>query len=245
MLVIGRAGSDAGEAPIAARVRTPDLRRLAVSGDGEVEIDLGDAPRERLELVVDGAGRVSVRGVDAKLLRVDIEGTAEVRILGRAARLEVAADGAGNLDLEGLCATADLALDGAGRTTVIATVRLDARVGGSGVLRYFAPHELPAPAGDGAVRRPRTRAPAAAETRGVSLFGDQEPVCRRSAGQLEEAGREGGLEGLAVEGRPQHGAGAELDAGDDPVEIPGGHHRPAAARGPATRDERAGSRSGR
>jgi hypothetical protein len=154
VLVIRPAAGEDGGGAVEARIRTPHLRRLAVTGDADVELDLGDAPRERLELAVDGAGRVSVRGVDAELLRVDVAGAAEVRILGRVERLEVAADGAGNLDLRELCAeTADAALDGVGSAAIVASVRLDARIDGVGLLRYFAPHELPAPAGGASVKR--------------------------------------------------------------------------------------------
>jgi len=154
VLVIEPAEEGAGDSMIEARVRTPDLRRISVTGAADVELDLGEATRERLELVVSGAGRVSLRGVDAGWLGVEVAGAADVEILGRAGRLEIAGHGAGVLDLGELCTeTADVTLRGAGRATVIATTRIDARMEGAGLLRYFAPHELPAPAGGGEVKR--------------------------------------------------------------------------------------------
>jgi hypothetical protein len=92
--------------------------------------------------------------VDAGLLRVEAAGAARVGIAGRAGRLELAADGVGDVDLEKLCVeTADIAVDGAGRVAIVATVRLDARVEGVGLLRAFAPHDLPEADGVGAVER--------------------------------------------------------------------------------------------
>jgi hypothetical protein len=143
-----------GAATVEARVRAPDLRRLVVSGAADVDVDLGGTARERLEIVVAGAGAVTIRGVDAGLLGVDVAGAADLTATGRAGRLEVVCAGAGNLDLGKLCAeTADVALGGAGQATVVAAVRIDARIDGAGLLRYFAPHELPEPEGGGKVRR--------------------------------------------------------------------------------------------
>jgi len=91
---------------------------------------------------------VVIRGVRAELVRLEVGGAPEVEVAGSAGRLEVASEGAGALDLGGLCVeTADVELDGAGRVTVTAEARVDARIAGGGLLRYHAPHDLPAPEG--------------------------------------------------------------------------------------------------
>ena len=84
-----------------------------------------------------GSGDTSISGINAARLALTIQGPGAIRAEGRTGRLDLAIQGSGNADLSRLAARdARAALYGSGSAVVRAAGNLDARVIGSGDLRY-------------------------------------------------------------------------------------------------------------
>lgn len=90
-----------------------------------------------------GSGDISAEGVDAGAFDVRSDGSADIRLDGKAGRLAVDIDGSGNADLEGLAANEGrVKVGGSGDADVRVTRRLDVTVDGSGDVRYRGNPEL-------------------------------------------------------------------------------------------------------
>jgi hypothetical protein len=86
---------------------------------------------------VSGSGDVDVDGVDADALDIRNDGSADVSLDGVATSLTLDLDGSGDADLSGLRAQdAQVAVGGSGDADVLVARRLDAKLDGSGDLRY-------------------------------------------------------------------------------------------------------------
>jgi carbon monoxide dehydrogenase subunit G len=107
------------------------------------------------EVQVDGAGRITVDGLDAEELSITVDGTGSVAASGEADALEAELDGDGVLRLAGLVVgRADVRISGAGTADVTVEDQLKARVDGEGVITYRGEPELDAKVtGAGEVRR--------------------------------------------------------------------------------------------
>ena len=121
-LKIGTRGSFRMRGPIRAWVTTPNLKAFTTSGSGNVLIH--DVNNGALALTMNGSGSVTANG--------------------RTGRLDVTLNGSGRAQLASLAATdVSAGLNGSGSATVNAHGRLDARIFGSGTLRYVGkPAEL-------------------------------------------------------------------------------------------------------
>lgn len=121
-LKIGSRGSFRMHGPIRAWVTTPNLKAFTTSGSGDVLIH--DVNNGALALTMNGSGSMTANG--------------------RTGRLDVTLNGSGRAQLASLAATDVTAgLNGSGSATVNAHGRLDARIFGSGSLRYVGkPAEL-------------------------------------------------------------------------------------------------------
>ncbi len=121
-LKIGSRGSFRMHGPIRAWVTTPNLKAFTTSGSGDVLIH--DVNNGALALTMNGSGSMTANG--------------------RTGRLDVTLNGSGRAQLASLAATDVTAgLNGSGSATVNAHGRLDARIFGSGSLRYVGkPTEL-------------------------------------------------------------------------------------------------------
>lgn len=115
-------------------VTVPALRRVAISGAGDVVVEGGSGP---LQLAIEGAGEVRWKG-EATVLRATIEGAGELGLEGRAERLEVSVEGSGDVDARRLRAK-DVAASVEGSGDVDVTVdggTLTASVSGSGDIHW-------------------------------------------------------------------------------------------------------------
>lgn len=115
-LVIGNTpGSFETKSPMWVEVRTPSLGGLRLTGSGVV----------------------TATGVDARSLKLTLDGSGVIRASGRATRLDVSLGGSGDAQLEQLLARdVHAVVAGSGRILVNATGTLDASVPGSGVVMY-------------------------------------------------------------------------------------------------------------
>jgi putative autotransporter adhesin-like protein len=90
-----------------------------------------------------GSGNVDADGIDADAFDVRVDGSGDVTLAGRAARLTAEVDGSGNADLADLTARdARVVADGSGDAEVRAEGRLEVLVDGSGNVHYHGDPEL-------------------------------------------------------------------------------------------------------
>jgi hypothetical protein len=115
-LVIGNTpGSFTTESPLSVEVGVPSLSALALTG----------------------SGNVSVGGLDAESLTVDLSGSGTVIGSGRATRLEIILSGSGDAQLGPLVARdVKAVLSGSGDIFLTVTESLDASVPGAGAIVY-------------------------------------------------------------------------------------------------------------
>ena len=114
-LKIASRGSFRTRAPIKVWITTPDLEAYQTFG----------------------SGNVAIRDVNNNSLRLTINGSGNVVVNGRTGDLDLAVHGSGRARLDGLAARhVKASMFGSGDATVRATDELDARVFGSGRLRY-------------------------------------------------------------------------------------------------------------
>jgi Putative auto-transporter adhesin, head GIN domain len=92
---------------------------------------------------VEGSGDVEADGIDADMLEVSSEGSADLVLTGTVDALDVEVEGSGNADLADLTArAARVKVRGSGDADVRADERLDVDVDGSGNVRYHGDPEL-------------------------------------------------------------------------------------------------------
>jgi len=86
---------------------------------------------------ISGSGNITITAVDSKNFRIELPGSGNISIAGKADRATVSLKGSGNIlcgDLQAQSVRVDL--DGSGEVTVFASERLDATIRGSGSVRY-------------------------------------------------------------------------------------------------------------
>ncbi|HEX8526928.1 GIN domain-containing protein [Allosphingosinicella sp.] len=116
--------------PVAIQVSTHELRSAMVAGPGSLAIDRAEGLR--VDLSVEGAGRIAAAGVDVDNLILGVIGSGRIQIAGTAKELRASVHGWADLDASGLTAQgANITTDSAGRVAV-AVVR-EARVTASGL----------------------------------------------------------------------------------------------------------------
>jgi hypothetical protein len=95
---------------------------------------------------IEGSSDVEIRGLQGQALAIEIQGSGDVRASGSVERLSVSIAGSGDMNLFELQARqAKIDISGSGDVEVYASERLDARVSGSGDVRYRgAPRECQA-----------------------------------------------------------------------------------------------------
>jgi predicted small secreted protein len=130
-----------------------DLDGLIVSGSGDIDAERFDT--DALEVRVDGSGDVRVKTLAAQSTKVRISGSGSVELAGQVSEQEVTIGGSGKYrggDLRS--ETAAVKVDGSGDATLWATGSLDARLAGSGSVRYYGdPQTSTSDTGSGRIRR--------------------------------------------------------------------------------------------
>ncbi len=125
----GNARDAAG--PIAIRIATRTLRAATVSGGGTLEIKGGK--NLRIDLILNGSGRMDVAGLDADLLAVNLIGSGRIGLAGKARQLRASVEGSGDLDGAALRADdIDITANTAGTIALTAMRNARVRAAGSG-----------------------------------------------------------------------------------------------------------------
>jgi predicted small secreted protein len=134
-------------------LKVVDLEGLTVSGSGDINAERFDT--DELEIQVSGSGDVRVKTLTVQTTKVRIDGSGSINLAGQASEQEVAIGGSGKYLGEDLRSeTASVKIDGSGDATLWATDALDARVTGSGTVRYYGdPKTSFSGAGSGRIKR--------------------------------------------------------------------------------------------
>lgn len=117
-------------------VTSPQFKSIHVSGACDIIGQTKIVSSEKLDLRVSGAGDIKME-VDAPSLEVDISGAGTVNLKGQTKDFDLGLSGAANahcFDL--LSENTKVGISGAGDAEVYASVKLDARVSGAGVVSY-------------------------------------------------------------------------------------------------------------
>jgi hypothetical protein len=119
---------------VRVEVTVPALRKLVISGSGDVAVEGGSGP---LELGIEGSGELRWKG-EATELRASIDGSGDLRLEGRADRLQVSVSGSGDVDAAQLRAKdVEASIEGSGNIGVnVDGGSLTAKVSGSGDIRW-------------------------------------------------------------------------------------------------------------
>ncbi len=89
-------------------------------------------------LELDGAGSIEATDIDAARLEVDLNGSGRIRLTGQVQEQDVTINGAGIYDATGTeSETARVRVNGSGTATVWTSDTLDARLSGSGRIGYY------------------------------------------------------------------------------------------------------------
>jgi hypothetical protein len=125
-------GSASGPAsgPVSIAVSTRELRAATVTGPADLAIDRSSGLR--LELSLEGTGRIAIPRVSADNLVVGIIGSGRIQLAGTAKELRASVHGWADLDASALTAQgANVVTDSAGRVAV--TVAREAAVTSNGI----------------------------------------------------------------------------------------------------------------
>ena len=104
---------------------------------------------------ISGSGEVRAPALSGENLRLDIAGSGDARLGGKAQALDVRISGSGNVDAAKLTAQrAAVSVSGSGDAVVSARESLNVRIAGSGDVRYYGdPRVQKSVAGSGSLRR--------------------------------------------------------------------------------------------
>ena len=117
-------------------ITVPTLKRIGVSGSGDVSADEKFTNLKDLQIAVSGSGNITFE-CDAEDVESRVSGSGNVSIKGSGKSFSSRISGSGNVkagDFE--VADANISISGSGNVYVFATETLEARVSGSGDVRY-------------------------------------------------------------------------------------------------------------
>jgi DUF4097 and DUF4098 domain-containing protein YvlB len=122
--------------PIHYYLTLKDLKKLRLSGSGDIESD--HIKSDKLSITISGSGEVEIADLKAEDLDVEISGSGECYLRGKVPQQSVYISGsadyvAGKLKSEYV----DVTVSGSGDATVWAEEELEIRVSGSGDVDYY------------------------------------------------------------------------------------------------------------
>ncbi len=120
----------------------PMLNSVVIEGSGDVMSE-GVYGSGKTYLSVNGSGGIAIDTLHEGLLEVLIDGSGSIRVNGTCRELDLTGRGSGSLKGLGLAANeAGIDLEGSGDAEVTVISRLEARITGSGSLRYRGKPEV-------------------------------------------------------------------------------------------------------
>ncbi len=121
---------------ITVHIVSPGISSIDVEGSGSVH-SADIFPTGPVRLSCKGSGDITIDGINTQELKLDMEGSGAITIKGTCSQLEAFLEGSGDLHGKDLTANeAKLDVSGSGSATITAITKLDAKVQGSGEIRY-------------------------------------------------------------------------------------------------------------
>ena len=122
--------------PVKIYITMPRLTEASLSGSGSLTTTNKFSGLGDLDVSVSGSGDVSLE-VDAKDINMNISGSGDISLAGSANYIDVRISGSGGVDSRDLEADGcEVSISGSGNATVYVKERLEARISGSGNVRY-------------------------------------------------------------------------------------------------------------
>ncbi len=132
---------------ISYEIVAPALDGISLLGAAEIEGD--GISGDQLDILLEGAGNITLNDLQVKELNVNIPGVGTTQLSGQAESQTVEISGAGNYNGENLqSATASVEVAGVGKATVWVTETLDVTISGVGGVNYYGEPEV-TKSGDG------------------------------------------------------------------------------------------------
>ena len=117
-------------------ITIPKLTVATVSGSGDMETTNRFTGLDELEVGVSGSGDLDL-DIEARYVYGKVSGSGDIDLEGRTDRLEVSISGSGGMDADDLTSNiCEVSVSGSGGATVYAREAINARVSGSGSIKY-------------------------------------------------------------------------------------------------------------
>ncbi|GAB3932744.1 head GIN domain-containing protein [Mucilaginibacter myungsuensis] len=124
-----------GRKKITIYVAVKDIHAITISGSADVFFKDG-LRGDNFDLKISGSGDVTGK-LEVKTLNASISGSGDIKLTGSAGTSTVGINGSGDYDGRSLVtATTTVRISGSGDATVNASEKVDAKVSGSGDIRY-------------------------------------------------------------------------------------------------------------
>jgi hypothetical protein len=122
--------------PVKIYITVPELRKVSLSGSGEIKGETPFAINGKLEIKISGSGRIDI-DAEADEMDVNISGSGDIYLAGYTDFLDCTISGSGGIFAYDLIAkTADVHISGSGDTRVSVEDYLEATISGSGSVFY-------------------------------------------------------------------------------------------------------------
>lgn len=117
-------------------ITMPTLTQASLSGSGDLRSTNHFADLENLEVGISGSGNVTL-AASARTINTRLSGSGSVVLEGNTQELEISISGSGNLDARELESDKCIVgISGSGNATIFVNQALEAKVSGSGNVRY-------------------------------------------------------------------------------------------------------------
>lgn len=126
---------------VEVKVTTNNLSKLNINGSGDITLPNGIKQASGLEMLVNGSGNISGKGIEVKKLSVNINGSGDASLQDiKSERFSGKILGSGNIDLSGVTGNADYEIAGSGdiNAAKLQTINVKATTLGSGDISCYA-----------------------------------------------------------------------------------------------------------
>ncbi|MBK8506305.1 MAG: DUF2807 domain-containing protein [Saprospiraceae bacterium] len=122
--------------PVKIYITMNNLTEVSVSGSGSLVSTNRFSGLGDLDLRVSGSGNVKLE-VEARDIEMGVSGSGDITLEGKANQMDISISGSGGVDSRNLDAsTCKIQISGSGDATILVKDELDARISGSGNIRY-------------------------------------------------------------------------------------------------------------
>jgi hypothetical protein len=122
--------------PVKIYITMNNLTQVNISGSGSLVSTNRFNGLDNLDLGVSGSGNIKLE-VEARDIEMGVSGSGDIKLEGKANEIDISISGSGGIDSHDLEAyTCKVSISGSGDATVFVKDKLDARISGSGNIRY-------------------------------------------------------------------------------------------------------------